>query len=343
MRGFPVRGLLFLTLAAGCALESVFLFLFCTGRSFQLLMAAHLAGTGLFLAAYRIHALGIQSVKTIDSRHLLAILLVAFFPGLGWLAALLFYGAARSRLRQPAEPVDDEFSGEGKESFAESYEEDESFSHLLRRVRTEISFEPMVDILRGRETKTKSRAIVLLSRQISKENVGLLREALRDGAPEIRLYAASALLKMETALNLKIQKAKSRVEQRGSEADFAELGDLYKHYAEIGITDEVLSKFYLELAVEAYRSSLDIVTEQLDVTLRYARCLTALREFRKVKQLLDRAVEIWPRSRDVIFLRNEVYFNLGQYGDIGKFFSQIDGEALTDSQRRIREFWTASL
>jgi tetratricopeptide (TPR) repeat protein len=332
-----------LTLAAGCVLESSLPFLFFTGQSFQLLMAAHLSGAGLFLAGYRIHELGIQSVKTVDSRHLLALLLVAFFPGLGWLAALLFYGAARSRSRQPEEQEEDEFSEEAKEPFAEPYGEDESFSHLLRRLRTEISFEPMVDIMRGREVKTKSRAIVLLSRQISKENVGLLREALRDGAPEIRLYAASALLKMENALNLKIQKAKSRVEQRGSETDFAELGDLYKHYAEIGITDEVLSKFYLELAVEAYRGSLDIVTEQLDVTLRYARCLTALREYGKVKHLLDRAVEIWPRSRDVVFLRNEVYFNLGKYGDIGKFFSQIDERTLTDPQKRISEFWITSL
>jgi tetratricopeptide (TPR) repeat protein len=273
-------------------------------------------------------------------RHGFALLVTAFFPGIGLIASILFYYATRNRSKASEESEEDLFEDLSADPLRTAVEGEESLPNLLRRVRSEMNFQPMIDIIRGHEAKAKAKAIFLLSRSVSAENVTLLKEALKDTNPEIRLYAASALLKIESGLNVKIQKARELTEQRGYYNDFTELGDVYAAYARIGITDEALSSFYLELASAAYRSALDIFTEQPEVAARYAQCLISLKQYDKALGFIDHAARTWPSHAGIIFLRNETYFDLGQYKDIGKTFSQIADQPLNEVQQRIVEFWT---
>lgn len=303
--------------------------------------SAHLGAVLLFSAAYAGSAVRLHSSRQIRGKILYALLMAAFFPGLGAWMALIFFVAARSGAKQVAAASEEEFFGDKKWlSRLALIDEGETPAHLQRRMRTEIGFRPMIDIIRGQETQAKTKAIFLLSRSMSREHVALLKEALRDGVPEIRLYAASALLKIEAELNRRIQQAKAECERRGNFGDYAQLGDLYATYAGIGIADPSLASYYLGRSAEAFRSSLDIYTEQPDSTLKLSRVLLELRQYDKVRGLLDRAVRVWPGDKEMVFLRNEVYFNLGRFEDIGAYFSGLSPEGLTEAEKGVTEFWT---
>ena len=328
---------LMFVLGAGC--EGTLAFLFLRQQPLAAMGICHLLGVFFLGLSYSIYCSRAAAEKWTASKYFFAYLCAVLFPFLGLLAAFLYYRSIRPKVFEEEEE-EKVWSSDAVLNRMNAFLDEETLPHILRRVRSEISFQPIIDIMKGREMKAKARAIRLLSRTISKENVNLLREALKDPIPEVRLYAAGALLKIESDLNRQIQKAREQSEQRGSEKDFAVLAELYRNYAQIGITDEALAHYYLELAVVAYQHSLDLHTGQPEVTMGYADCLLALKQYDRARLLMDHAVQIWPQNKDIVFLRNGLYFDLGRCKEIGAFFSPIAGQKLNEIQQKACEFWT---
>lgn len=265
-------------------------------------------------------------------------ILTVFFPGFGALFFVLQCGlflkgkTLRTGLYEDYESYISRKQQDGGEV--------REVMNALRQIREEVSFEPLVDILTGTDVRMKQRAIKKLSQKISRESVKLLQEATRDASPEVRLYAAAALLEMEAGINAKIRRASEMTKQKGSPQAYAELADLYSTYVKTGLSEETLAQYYLGLSAEAYEKSLDLDTNQPQVVADYARVLLALRRFDKAKRVMDRFVHLWPENGELVFLREEIYFNLGLYKDVGDLLKNAGRLAMEGREKEIFDFWT---
>ncbi len=332
--------LIYALLSIGIILEWAIVPVWLSSRSFVMPLALHLiASLSLGVAVYRVDE---KMGRRDESRALYwyALLLVVFFPLIGLGAALIiaisriFGSAFRSGLYKDYE----NYLEVGKERASVTA----VFAGLLRKVRSDVSFEPFVDIMRGDNIRTKERVIEKLSRAISRNSVKLLKEALKDPSAEVRFYAAGALLKLEGSLNERIHLVLKKTRQRGSARDFSNLGDLYRLYDDTGLIEKGLSGHYLSLSCDAYRSSLDIDTNQPDVVVSYAQCLMALKRYEKAKSLLDKAIHIWPRHNEIVFLRSEVYFQLGCLGEVSDILGDVDTDVVDDQRREILNLWKSA-
>jgi len=266
-------------------------------------------------------------------------LLVVFFPGLGaWVLLVLCFLMVRAQTFRKGLYEDYEsYLSKKQQEFGEVH----AARNTLRQIRDEISFEPLADIMTGADVRMKQRAIKKLSQRVSKESVTLLQEATRDPSPEIRLYAAAALLEMEAGLNARIRAASELTRQKGNPQAYAELGSLYWDYVETGLGEQILAQYYLGLAADAFEQSFDMDTNQPRVLAEYARVLLALRRFEKARRVMDRFVHLWPGDNELIFLRQEIYFNLGLYKEVENFFEKVPGAPYSGREKEIFEFWTA--
>jgi len=272
--------------------------------------------------------------------YLYCLFLVIFFPVLGIIFSGIFYlGILVSliNLKSKDKAEDDDIFQESRKSENGQRVSFYSRDNFLR----DVSFESFVDIMISHEVKTKVKVIEKLSQQPTQDTIKLLKSALRDPIAEIRLYAAGVLLKIENKMNKQTQMAISAVRTHGSAKTFSHLAGLYWHYATSGISDYVLSKYYLSLCAENYRCALKLDHEQPCTVVCYCRCLLELGEMIKAKTILEDAAKKWPQNSDIIFLRSEIDFKLFRFKRVPAHFRSIQIDGLNEQQRHIVEFWSA--
>jgi len=296
---------------------------------------------GVFLAAFLVVWMKSGPVSSFAyPQYSFAAVLILLFPGPGMLAAAVFLWMARIMGRRFRTGVFDEYD----EYIRQDGENDGLITagqRLLRRMREEAGFSSLADIMSGRSVPLKIRAIEKLCKSLVPEKVKLLRRASQDESPEVRLYAATALLKLEVD-------AQNRIEAAGKAADFAqdaeaftELGNLYREYALSGLAEKSLSRYYLEKAIGAYRDALDRRSGDPEAMTVYGRCLLELDRLGDAGRLADGALRLWPQREELVFLRNEIYYRLGRYDLIQEAFEVLPPEARTDPQRKeVIQFWT---
>jgi len=303
----------------------------------------HLTGIALMTVAIYLRQREMPRVDPWYPVLIHSVIIVFFFPGFGFamvfvlLSVLLAFG---NGLRKG---IYDDF----EESLQEKQTKGvfaNSWTGMLRRVRQDIGFEPIVDILRGTDIELKSMAIQKLAQKATPEAIHLLQAATQDESPEVRLYAASAMLKLETELNEKIRLATKRVSQEGTSKAYAALGDLYLRYAESGLVEASLAHHYLKRASEAYKESIDQETGDPDVVVAYVRCLLNLGQESKVKNFLDHVVKIWPDHKGLNLIRAKVYFNVGEMEKVSTIVGDLTKQKkLSIEELEVIDYWNGSV
>ena len=280
----------------------------------------------------------LQKREHLSAVYFFSLVLILFFPGFGVIAAVFLIIAVKWFGKSFKTGLYNEY---------EKYITQKNYSapffersvNILNRLRSEIGFEPFIDIMRGQELAFKLRVIEKLSRDLKKENVKLLKEAFSDPAADVRLYAAAALQKMDSYINKEVELMIKKTKSRGAAIDFAQLGKLYLKYVESGLIEKSLTGYYLLLASQAYRSSLDIDTNHPEIIVDYVRCMFKLSQHEKAKDVLDNAIKIWPGNQEIIFLRNELYFLLGDFREIVESFTALEYEKVDKEKKEVWEFW----
>jgi len=214
------------------------------------------------------------------------------------------------------------------------------YKNILHELRNEVSFEPFIDIIKGQNNLTKEKVIEKLSNNISANSVRILKIAISDPSGGVRLSAANGLLKIEEVINGKIQLAVKMTKERGSAKDFSDLGDIYRMYANIGLMEASSYNHYMNLTCQAYKQSLDIDTNQVDVVIHYAQSLISIKDYEKANRLLDHAIKTWPDNNDIILLRAESCFHLHKINEIKESLYDLTLESLSPDQRVVAEYWT---
>lgn len=306
-----------------------------------LILIAHIATAAFLWSAFLKRTRGKEKKEKADAVYCYAILIFTFFPVLGIFAGafvIFFVKGYGGKFRQGLYDAYEEYLDTGKVRIMGM----EVFSSLMRKVRNEVSFESYVDAMRGTDTAIKGKVIDKLSRFSTKDSVKLLKQALLDDSPEVRFYAAGALLKIEGELNKKITYVSKKVKQRGTARDFAFLGDLYRAYVDIGLVEKDLENYYLSASSGAYRKSLDMDTNQPDVIKNYSLSLVSLGQYEKAKTLLDSAIRIWPRDNEILFLRSRVYYELGRLDEALAALNTMDIDKVSEEKKEVLELWKSA-
>ena len=265
-------------------------------------------------------------------------ILVTFLPLFGLLGAFFLFPFVKlMRLRSKGRVFEDYESFLNEEPVRKIWMD--SSLQILREFRQEVGFEPFIDILNGQNDKIKAIVIRKLAETISPNAVQLLKIALKDRSGEVRLYAASALIKIEAKINEKLQVTIKRAKTQGTWTAYAELGDLYRVFAETNLSGKNLSRHYLVRSSEAYRQSLDMHTDQPDIIVQYGKCLVALGQYEKARRLAAHAAQTWPANMELVFLQNEIYFMMGEMSEIQERFRKLDKKDLDPEKAKIYDFW----
>jgi len=323
---------------AGIALELAVAPAWFAKRSLPIPLGLHLAATASFAGALLI-GMAREGRTSSTAARLYAVFIIGFFPCVGLPAAAFMMACVTGLGKRLKSGLYEDYERyitqeqPGRASAAK-------FENLLREVRDEVSFEPFIDIIRGYDLRIKVKVIEKLSQEVSRHHVTLLKEAIKDPAPEIRFTAAGALLKAEDEVNRNIDRAMKVARQRGTAQDFADLAGLYRRYAESGLLEERLALYYLSFACDAYQSSLDLNTDQPETFVQYARCLILLGRNERAKETLDRAVRLWPAHAELSFLRAEVCFKSGQIAEVHRSLVAVKPEGLGEAEKEVLQFWT---
>ncbi len=327
----------------GFCLETLTGAVFLSSGAGPFFWAAHAAGTAAFLAALRFSFHNVRRTP-LHPVLLQGFLLAAFFPFWGCWTALLFYLGIRFFESKPS-------SSDLLEDYQESLRPEKlrleftsSPGETMRRFRAELNFESFVDVLQsGTKEKTKAGVIEKLSKNLTPENVSLLHLALRDASAEVRMYAAGALIQLEADLNRRILESKKNARKKGTASAWSETGEIYQRYAESGLLDETLARYYRGLAVNAYRNSLDSNTNQPEIVAHYLRCLYALEDFKRAGAVMNHALETWPQDKQLLMLGAEFDFQMHQYEACRKKLARVDPASLDTHEKEVHSFWLEAL
>jgi len=268
-------------------------------------------------------------------------LLFTFFPGVGPVGLLILLAYVEYSRSPHGRRVFEEYEKYISEKPPEGMALDNALK-VLRQFRFELGFEPFVDILLGNKPAFKATVIRKLSEQISVNNIQLLQLALKDSRAEIRLYAAGALMKIETRLNEQIRKTARRIKAGATYKEYTQLGDLYRMYSSLNPSGGTLTRHYIRQSADNYEKSLDLNTNQPQAIAHYCRLLISLEEVDRARHLIDRAVKIWPENPDIVFLCNEVYFEMREFDRLPQRFLSVSEDNLDDTRKQVKRFWLES-
>ncbi len=301
----------------------------------------------LHLLAVSSWAVGLIFYSTMKSQQtrwkavgLYCFFMATFFPILGAiLSAFVFILGIILKPRRPKEETE-EWESPAMAAGIFPAHRNVSEDLLVRHYLREVNVQPFSDIIHSREARLKTRVIEKLAGNISKDNINFLRMALRDCVAEVRLCAASVLLKIESKLGKKMQKAMGLAKTRGTVRSYTELADIYWLYATVGLVDGVLGQYYLHLAVQTYQKALRGEHDAPDLFLKYGRCLVELGRLDQARLLMELAKVRWPDCHEFHFLMNEIYFRLGNFQKIRENFKEFPiAGTLKGVEKDVWQFW----
>ncbi|MBI9111047.1 HEAT repeat domain-containing protein [Maridesulfovibrio ferrireducens] len=238
----------------------------------------------------------------------LAALFTFFMPGIGLLgiSMTLFM----SRVFMTSHGLAEEYKEKAFEGSGIDVDLPEDINVFLYE---ELDIHPIADILAGDDVGMKRGAVNLLRRIGSAEAVSLLRKSLSDENAEVRFYAHIALARLEEDYAQSLDKAEIRTKKYGSAQSYAELGSVYRKYAQSGLPEINIQEQSMKSSCDNWKIASEMVPENTDYLMRLAEIYIESQRF-------SEAVEIYKSTRSNPKLELEsrlgmcrAYFEMGNF------------------------------
>ncbi|HLD73364.1 MAG TPA: HEAT repeat domain-containing protein [Bdellovibrionota bacterium] len=216
---------------------------------------------------------------------------------------------------------------------------EEELGEILSRA---LEIEPYIDILKGRDPELKKGALNKLSEIVDPHSVKIMRLALHDENPEVRLMASKSLSKIEETMNNDITTALERINKSPQNAEVRNhAGALYYRYALLDLHDETTRRFHLQKALNEFLSSLQLSAKQPKILLLLGKIFLRINNFQKAKDIFKRIIELHPQSSDArIFLCN-AYLGLRDFENLQSECNFIKNNLTKkNNTQECVEFWT---
>ncbi len=224
-----------------------------------------------------------EAVDEANASYRLAAMLCFFLPGLGAPGAL---GSAVGQIVMRPRGLACDF--EQRALLTEEELRPAEPDSLVRFLLDELSTEPIADIVCCKDPQLKRGAIKLLRDRGGFEAVQLIQRFMRDTDSEVRLYAHTALVRMQEQMSKKLEAAEREAGEGGPEALLA-LARTYREYAESGLPEDILSRYYLSQACTALQRVHDQSPEDMGLVLQLGEALLDAARYAEAVDPLERA------------------------------------------------------
>jgi tetratricopeptide (TPR) repeat protein len=300
------------------------------------------AAVGLFLKGYALigillHAGCAFALSLLSSGIFVFYLCLSFFvPVLGVLGLLLLSFYARGK-RARVSPLHLDMDDDTTTVNVRSRIPDVAkyLSHYNR-------IEPLVDILRSEDARMKRYSIEQLASQRTSRAIRLLKEANHDSDGSIRLFASTALIKIEQELNDQVQALREESEQSPDNPDvFAGLASAYFQFCYLDLLDELSTRYYAQLAIEACQKSLARDETQYDVWVLLGKIHIENEDFAKAESCFRKAVSIDPSCADAYGWWAECLYFLGVEAELVQCCRRLLELGVEDDRLRETVMWWA--
>jgi len=316
--------------------EALSLILWIYANAFFIALLIHVTTIGLICFGLYYYRKQGQDLEK-HGEYLHAILLTAFFPYIGVLMAIIFLTITSSHPKTAPELFEEyEKLFQDRDNFLIDID---SPTNVLQQVRSEVDFEPFIDIIKGDDSALKKKVIDKLARNVSVQNIKWLRELIDDPSTDVRLCATGSLLKMEGKIHDEIQTAYKNVKEKGDSQQSLYLADLYQMYVNSGLVTGKARQFYLDRACTQYKNALNYTTDKLPVMTRYIRTLLMMNREKEAEKILLEAVKNWPSNKEILLLEAETFFKNKNYHALKKELAHIKNDNLNMDEKEVIEFW----
>jgi tetratricopeptide (TPR) repeat protein len=267
---------------------------------------AHLAGV----------LCGVLSARRIPPRnpndhHLYEWLTALCLPCFGgfavWLTVLASRGTPRTNLAEEYSSYIDA----GERSAALDIPE---LQYYLPPAPTDV--EPIIQVLQSpAEDWEKRNAVEALLRLETPESIQMLKAVLKKGSPEVKIYAASALSKLEERLALRMSVLQQRLADTPEDqtAPYAlALAQVYMDYIFFDMIDITRRAEFIEAAITQAQSAWKTIREPVALLI-IAQARLYQKEYNRAARKAERFLENTPDNVNALLVLAEARFHLGEY------------------------------
>jgi len=208
---------------------------------------------------------------------------------------------------------------------------------------TPANVEPIAHILNANAAEWEKRnAIEALLRLETPESVALLRSVLKRGSAEVKIYAASALSRLDERLSVRLNVLKKKLKKvDNSEKGTVHLilAQVYLDYIYFNMIDGIRRTEYIDAAV-SHASSAWTLIEDPAALLMAARAHLKKQQYDEALSHLALYLDIVPDDQQALFLQAETCFLLEDYRSVQTICHQLEAmDDLPDAMRETTKLW----
>jgi len=288
-------------------------------ESWAIVVAVHLGTCGV---------LAVAALARADDRdeHRLVQVLAATLPFFGPLApiALLLFYPMYLRFRATATPFE--------LWYRQLFPTDEGFlsarlyQSIVRRELPSGDYTPVVSYMDmiGHGTIEQRIAVVsTVARNFRPVFAPVLKAAIADDNPEVRVQAATAIAKLTDDFVGRVQSLEAKVSRAPDDTQrLRELAKAYDEYAYTGILDEALEQNNRLRALQLWLNYCELVSDDREASVAVARLLMRLERHGIAAQWLEQAFADGRATRQAVLWYMEVLYALGRTDALRAIASQ---------------------
>ncbi|MFH1760150.1 MAG: tetratricopeptide repeat protein, partial [bacterium] len=184
------------------------------------------------------------------------------------------------------------------------------------------------DIINSRDrTDEKIKALNMLAKMDNHtpDSIDIVVRATNDPSTEVKYIAATTLGKIEKPIISGIQRLTKQLRRKPEDlSTHAQLGYLCINYCNMGILDATHSQFYMDRAIKAYQSVLDIDPHRHEFILAIGKIHLSRKNYKKALLYFNRYIQEEPDDKNGYLFKAEVYFLQEDYHSLRNLFKDMD-------------------
>ncbi|MCW5770947.1 MAG: hypothetical protein KIT16_04865 [Rhodospirillaceae bacterium] len=301
----------FLLLAAAVTAVEIGLLVFIRSSPDYWLLAL-----GVHLGTCAVLAIGALARRDDRDEHRLLQMMAATLPFFGPIspAMLLLVYPVYLRFRRTATPFETWYRALFPEG--ERFLSAQIYQSIVRHEVPRGDYSPVVsymDVMGHGTAEQRLAVVATVARNFRPVFAPVLKQALGDDNPEVRVQAATAISKLTDDFVARVQGLEAAV--AAAPRDSARLRDLaqaYDEYAYTGILDAALEQNNRMRALQLWIAYCELAPEDRDATLAVGRLLMRLERHKLAAQWLERAFAEGRASRQAVLWYMEVLYEMGR-------------------------------
>jgi polysaccharide biosynthesis protein PelE len=189
----------------------------------------------------------------------------------------------------------------------------------------------------------RMKALSVVSQDMNRKNIALIKQSLSNKDDEIRLYSFSLIDNMEQDINTKIHQASLRfnrtenIEEKMAAA--AELAYLYWDMIYFDLSDDTLKNFLLDESLRYAQVVFDINMSDRDMNVLLGKIYLEKQQFENATTHFVMAIENGVDEEYIVPYLAELYFERGNYRSVASMLNTVKSLSMNATMYPVVAQW----